>query len=330
MVGVGFDLPALLSSQQAIFLVPILIGTAYAVKLIPTLMFRGIYSWSETWAAGLILSARLSLIIAAAAIGLQLGVISSAVNSAIILIAVITCTLSPILFNQLMPQDDDRPDRVIVIGSQPTAGLLARRLSDHGFEAVHLINGDARSNHPQQILVTDEISPWSQHGLLDKLRQAEIHRTRVVVAMEENDEDNLRICRIARHTYGVANIIAWVQDPTQNDRFRRLRTRVVNPAYSTVLILESMVINPEIYSIAPDMDEKQDVREVKLQNPHLVDRRLYDLMLPGDTTVLMIERGGNALVPDQETRLRANDTLTLVGTDDEMDEAVRLVARNER
>jgi trk system potassium uptake protein TrkA len=149
-----------------------------------------------------------------------------------------------------------------------------------------------------------------------------------VVAVEEKDEDNLRICRIARHTFGVENVIAWVQDPTQNDRFRRLRSRVVNPAYSTVLILESMVVNPDIYSIAPDMDEAQEVRDVKLQNPHLVDRRLHHLMLPGDTAVLMIERGGDALVPDQETRLRANDTLTLVGTEAEVDEVVRYLARN--
>jgi Kef-type K+ transport system membrane component KefB/Trk K+ transport system NAD-binding subunit len=318
MVGVNFDLPALLSSQRAIFLIPILIGTAYAVKLVPAFLFRVKYGWPETWSAGVILSARLSLIIAAAAIGLELGVISSAVNSAIILIALITCTLSPILFNQLLPQPDDEPDRVIVIGSRPAAGPLTGRLSDHGFEAVHL-NGDNHSNRS-----------WSQLALLDRLRQAEIDRTQVVVAVEEKDEDNLRICRIARHTFGVANIIAWVQDPTQNDRFRRLRSRVVNPAYSTVLILESMVVNPDIYSIAPDMDEAQEVRDVKLQNPHLVDRRLHDLMLPGDTAVLMIERGGNALVPDQKTRLRANDTLTLVGPKAEVDEAVRYLARNGR
>lgn len=44
--------------------------------------------------------------------------------------------------------------------------------------------------------------------------------------------------------------------------------------------------------------------------------------------VLMIDRGGDLVVPDQETILRANDTLTLVGSDGDIDEAIRLFARS--
>ena len=55
---------------------------------------------------------------------------------------------------------------------------------------------------------------------------------------------------------------------------------------------------------------------------------LNDLMLPGDVTVLMIERGGDILIPDRETALRANDTVTLVGADTDVDDAARLFARN--
>jgi cell volume regulation protein A len=80
--------------------------------------------------------------------------------------------------------------------------------------------------------------------------------------------------------------------------------------------------------MARDMDEAQEVREVKLQNRHLANRRVNELMLPGDTTVLTIERGGDTLVPDPETVLRPNDMLTLVGSDDEIDEAIRFLARN--
>ncbi len=326
MVGVSFDLPALLGSRRALILVPVLVGTAYLVKLVPALFFRLNYSWRETLAGGVLLSSRLSLIIAAAAIGLELGVISSAVNSAIILIAIITCTLSPILFNQLMPKpDEEEPKRVIVIGTRPSTGLLARRLCEHGLDAV-LIDGNRHSD--QKTPVTGDSSRWTQKSLLDELRYAEIGRAWSVVAMEDQDEDNLRICRIARHSYQVENVIAWVQDPAQNERFRSLEARVMNPAYSTVLFLESMVVNPAVHAITADLDEAQEVREVKLQNPHLVNRRVNEIILPVDITVLMIDRGGDLVVPDQETVLRANDTLTLVGSDDDIDEAIRLFARS--
>jgi Trk K+ transport system NAD-binding subunit len=104
----------------------------------------------------------------------------------------------------------------------------------------------------------------------------------------------------------VDNVIVWVQEPTQNDRFRALGVRVLNPAYSTVLILERMVLNPALADITPDMDASQTVREVKLQNSQFIDWRLADLKLPGDVLVLMIERKGDVLVPQRDTVLRAN------------------------
>ncbi|MGI8495447.1 MAG: cation:proton antiporter, partial [Pyrinomonadaceae bacterium] len=74
-VGAQFDLGALLSSSAALLLVPVIIGAAYLVKLIPALFYRTIFSWRETLALGTLMSSRLSLIIAASAIALNLGLI---------------------------------------------------------------------------------------------------------------------------------------------------------------------------------------------------------------------------------------------------------------
>jgi Trk K+ transport system NAD-binding subunit len=93
-------------------------------------------------------------------------------------------------------------------------------------------------------------------------------------------------------------------------------------------MMVSMVLSPGVYSITPDVDETQQVREIKLQNSGLVGRRLADLKLSGNVMVLTIERGGDVLTPDRETLLRANDTITIVGTGNEVDEAARLFARN--
>jgi trk system potassium uptake protein TrkA len=324
MVGVQFDLPALLGSSSALLLVPLMIGIAYTVKFIPSLLFRFQYPWRETLAAGALLSSRLSLIIAASAIGLELGLISDAINSAVILVAIITVTVSPLLFNWLMPERKPR-DRVVVIGARSNAVPLARRLRDHGLD-VALVCGDVGQG--QQMQDVDIPVICSQPTLSESLRQAEIQRARAIVAMEQSDEDNLRICRMARDIYGVENVIAWVKDPAQNGRFRKLGVRLVNPAYSTMLMMVSMVLSPGVYSITPDVDETQEVREIKLQNSDLVGRRLADLGLSGNVMVLMIERGGDVLTPDRETLLRANDTLTLVGAGSDVDKAARLFVRN--
>ena len=82
MVGVDFNLPALLSSSGALLSVPLLLTAAIAVKIIPALVFRLNHTWREAFAAGILMCPRLSLIIAAAAIGEKLGIIDESVNAA--------------------------------------------------------------------------------------------------------------------------------------------------------------------------------------------------------------------------------------------------------
>ncbi len=316
MVGVGFDLPALLSSGRALLLVPILVGVAYAVKLVPILIFRFQFSWRETLSAGVLMSARLSLIIAAAAIGLELGVITEAVNSAVILVAVITCTVSPILFGWIAPEQEER-ERIIVIGPRSSAELLTRRLREHEFDTV--------------LIPAKKINGMSERGpeeiYKDVLAEAGAEKAHTVVAMRHSDKENLRLCRVAHNDYGVENVISWVQNPALNDDFRKCGARVTNPAYSAVLTIESMVLSPGTFSMTADVDEMQEVREVRVTNDGLHGRALDSLSLPGDVIVFMIERDGGVLVPDQtpghEITLQEDDVVTLAGSAEEVDAAVR-------
>lgn len=96
--GASFDLGAVTGSPQGLLLVPVLLMAAYLVKVLPALLYARVYSLRAAFSAGLLLSSRLSLIIAAAAIGVEVGAVSEAVAAAVILVAVFTCTLSPILF----------------------------------------------------------------------------------------------------------------------------------------------------------------------------------------------------------------------------------------
>ncbi|MDQ4105732.1 MAG: cation:proton antiporter [Actinomycetota bacterium] len=312
MVGVGFDLPALLGSREALILVPLLIAMAYAVKLVPILVLRLRFTWRETIAAGMLVSSRLSLIVAAAAIGLELGVITDAVNSAIILIAIITCTVSPVAFSWLMPDRVER-DRIIVVGSRSSAGLLADRLREHEFETV---------------LISEDATPEdTDRGFSEMLGDAGADRAHTVVTMRHSDRENLEVCRAARQDHGVENVISWVQNPALNGAFREVGARVTNPAYSAVLSIESMVLSPGTFSLTADVDETREVREVYIRRRELHGRPLSKLDLPGETIVLMIERDGGVIVPDHvvgnEVVLQRHDVVMLAGNAGEVDEAVR-------
>ena len=112
MVGVRFDLRALVGNPQGLILAPLLVVAAVAIKIIASLPFRLVVSWRETFAGGFLMASRLSLIIAAAEIGLRLGVFGETLHAAIICVALVTCVIGPMGFNALMPKPAavDAPD----------------------------------------------------------------------------------------------------------------------------------------------------------------------------------------------------------------------------
>ena len=78
---------------------------AVGVKFIPSLML--VFSkikFRDMLAGGFLLSARFSLIIAMAEIGVHLDLITKELEQQIILLAVITATFSPILFRLVRTQ----------------------------------------------------------------------------------------------------------------------------------------------------------------------------------------------------------------------------------
>lgn len=320
MVGANFDLAALLSSRTSLLLAPILIGLAYAVKFASVLVMLPGYRWRETFAAGAILSARLSFIVAVAEIGLQMGVISEAVNSDIILVAVVTCTFSPILFSLILPRKHRAGDRVFVVGTRPEAESLAKRLKGHDMD-VALIND------PKVAGVREETGDETRASLLERLRGAGIADAGTVVAMAEDGAINLNIARLAREVFATRDVIAWVGNPADNARYREVGVRIVNPQYSTLLMLEGLVINPAALSVGSDPAVNQEVQVVKLQNLLLAGQQVRHIGLPAGVQVLRIERGDAMLVPEQVTVLQTNDTLTLSGEKNEVDTFARLFAR---
>jgi Kef-type K+ transport system membrane component KefB len=312
MVGVEFNLPALMQRPGALALVGLLAALALLVKLIPSLLFRYAFSWRETLAAGFLTSARLSLIIAASAIGLRLGLISESLNSAVVLLAVITCLLAPLAFAWLAPAAAGEKRLVLIAGDGANAKLLTRNVREH-HEHTMLVEPDP--DQPRR--------PSAPPLPLDRLREAHVDRARVVVAMFQDDEANLKLARIARFVFGVSDVIAWVRDPSLNAEFARLGVRVVSPVYSTLMILEGMILDKNFCSITPDMDGALEVREVKLKNEALDGLPLGELWLPGEVTVLKIARRGEFIVPGPETALQANDSLTLLGPALDVESAVK-------
>lgn len=98
MVGFQFKLSEFLSSPKALGWVPLLLTTAFTVKLLPMISIAPIFGLKRALAGGFLLSARMTLIVVAASIGMKLGVIPSEIQDAVLIVAILTCLISPLIF----------------------------------------------------------------------------------------------------------------------------------------------------------------------------------------------------------------------------------------
>jgi Kef-type K+ transport system membrane component KefB/Trk K+ transport system NAD-binding subunit len=323
MVGVRFNLAALLTSTQAMVLAPLLLAAAVLVKLLPVLVLRLEFGWREALSAGALLSARLSLIIAASAIGMRLGVIGESVNTSIILIAIITVIFAPLVFVRFAPQPESaKPRPLIVVGAGELGLHIAQQLRAHHETVVVVDPDEAR------------VARARQHGLEAIMAQAELPNSPAAPFLEEaqavlctlmDTELNYRVCQLARWTYGIDHVLAQVNEPNEFARFEQLGVRPMHAAVDHAALFVLLARNPAIYSLLTRTDDDKEVSEVEVCNGALAGKPLRQLALPGDVLVLALRREGELLVPHGNTQIDQGDHLTLVGLEEHVEAARQML-----
>jgi Kef-type K+ transport system membrane component KefB/Trk K+ transport system NAD-binding subunit len=322
MVGVEFNIRALFESPRAMLLLPLLIAGAYAVKVIPALLFRLTASWREALAGGILLASHLSLIIATASIALSLGLISEAVNAAIILLAVISVTLSPTIFNRLVPEKVlERRRGIIIIGQDQLAEFLIDRL-DPDDEPITVICPDDSRVEAFQSLDVSIVSGCP--GFVESIEQANGHEARVLIDLTSTTSETMEVCRLARREFDIPLVISRIADVELIPQLQEIGVKVVQPALATAMALEGALRYPSVFDLLAHQTEAHiEVSEVVIGNREVVDTPLRRLRLPGDTLLLSIHRDESVVVPDQDSTLRLGDRVGLIGSRGALDDAER-------
>jgi Kef-type K+ transport system membrane component KefB len=100
--GVRYDLGALLASASTVLMVPIFLGALLAVRGLPALLYRRLLGNRGAAVAGLLQATSLPFIVAATAIGLELGVIDAATSAALIAAGLLSVVIFPVAGVTLM------------------------------------------------------------------------------------------------------------------------------------------------------------------------------------------------------------------------------------
>jgi CPA2 family monovalent cation:H+ antiporter-2 len=318
-VGSRFDLNVVLGSQGALILFPLLIVAAYAVKVLPAFVYRLAFSWREGLGAGFLLSSRLSLIIAASALAFELGVISEAVNADIILVAMVTCTLSPILFNRLVPYVEEVERKgVIIVGLNQLTALLADRLMQQGEEVAVVGCPQERANAPY---CRRAVPIFGDPGDEEVLETLGANQAAALVVVLDDAEATIRVCQMAAERFGIPVIVSRADDQAVLERMQALGVRAVQPALATAMALEGALRFPTTFDMLAEHGQDVKIEEARVRNIRVAGRALRSIRLPGNALVMGIRRKGEVIVPHGDTTFRLGDEVMLIGSPFDIREA---------
>jgi trk system potassium uptake protein TrkA len=200
----------------------------------------------------------------------------------------------------------------LIVGGGKLVYFLSRTFASKGYQ-VTIVNRDKTecvwlARHLKATVVYGD---GSDPRILEEAQAA---GTDAVLAVTPNDEDNLAICQLARLRFNVPKTLALVNDPDNEEVFRKLG---VTTAFSTTRLLSNLIEQKaafeDITSLAPLADGKVNITEVILDEAApVIGRALTDVGLPPDSLIAGIIRDEQPIIPRGITTLQARDRLIVI------------------
>ncbi|GGM24672.1 putative Na(+)/H(+) antiporter YjbQ [Paraliobacillus quinghaiensis] len=317
MVGVEIDLWSLFEDPQVLLLIPLLLIALLLSKLVPVVILKKWYDTRTVVASGMILTTTLSLVIAAAAIGERIGVIDSQMEGALILVAVLSCLITPPIFKKLyVHQEEEVPKQIIsFIGSNQATLPVVRELDQDLFE-FHLYHTKLDKIDEKITRSVFDITELESYQL-DQLEGLGIFDVDIVVVSTGNEETNAQIACHAKQK-GVDRVIARAEKTTTGNELKKNGVEVFSVLLSTKTLLKAMIDAPHVVDILTNQDNA--LYEIHMNNSLYDGIMLREFPFTGDVIMVRIFRGEDSIVPHGDTRLLLGDQLVVTGSTEYVEE----------
>ena len=201
---------------------------------------------------------------------------------------------------------------VVVIGGGNVGYYLTRELLHAGHEVVMIEKDAGRARQIADELGSIVVPNDGCEGRYQEL--AGMGRADVVAAVTGDDEDNLVACQVAKMHFNVPRAIARVNNPKNEQLFRRLAIDdTVSPTRTILGVIEHEIPIHDLLHLTELEGGELEIVEAQLtaESP-AVGRELRELTLPEGTSIAVILRGSKAIAVRPETKLMDGDRMLAV------------------
>ena len=209
--------------------------------------------------------------------------------------------------------DFDGTRDAVIFGIENQSIALAAQLEKHKWNTrIICLKGMKPDNSTHEIIQVDEIS-------VKVFKELELKKAEAIVLMFSDDE-NYKIAELLYEYVGTKDIIVRLNERDNFEKFHKLGALIIEPATAMVSLLDHFVRSPNATSLLLGMDEGQDTLDIEIRNKDIHGLHLRDLRLPQDVIVLSVKRKGQMIISHGYTRLRLGDIMTMVGSEDSLEE----------
>jgi len=152
-----------------------------------------------------------------------------------------------------------------------------------------------------------------------------------VLAMTPQDHDNLVICQTASLHFQVPRCMALVNDPENEEVFKRLGVTAFSVAGILASLIDRQVSWEEITTLLPLGGGRVNVLEMVLEKDSpACGKPLQQVTLPRNSLIAVVMRDKETLVPRGGTILEAGDRIILISLPETLGEALEIIAGGKR
>lgn len=312
MTGANMNLRAMFKDPASLALIPVLLIGFYAAKalLVPLLLMR--FRKHNALAGMLLTSTTITLVIPALSIGKTLGIISSTQSAAFTLAAVITCIVSPILFNTfyVAEKDDIKKTHVHIIGANLLTVPIVQQLSK-GLYEVHLYTDDPVKfktyNSEAPVTLLPDVTASS-------LQAAKVFDADIMVLAHFDENKNFDVAQqalAAKVPRIIARFDAKNATDTRYDELADQGVEVYNTFETNIAMLRSLIETPSTLKIL--QDTTAGIFEIVVNNRRFAGLEVKNLPYVNDITISQIFRGDHFIAPHGDTQLHLGDHIIFSG-----------------
>lgn len=320
MIGVDLDIWQLFGDPKLLMLIPLLLIALLISKLVPITILKIWFDTRTVMASGFLLTSTLSLVIAAATIGERMGVISSGMSGTLILVAVISCVITPIIFKNLLPKENlkEKQLKISFIGANQLTLPISRELKSSMYHTTLYHTKQRKEDSPiaDSLFEIHEIEDFT----MESLENTNVFSSDVVVVSTGDDELNATLA-IAVKEKGVERVIVRIESPDLEEGLREEGVEVYSVFNSSKALLRALIESPRVMSILTNQETA--LYEIRLLNDQFDGMTLRRFPFTGDVIFVRIFRGKDSIVPHGDTELQINDRLIVTGTKEYVEELKR-------